>query len=632
MRSARRRYSELSEQEYFCNEQTVHSFELLATLGQGGFATVLLARDRATSSLFALKTIAKRNVRSKQNWSMVLTESTALAELRHPLIISLFSSFQDAGHVYFLLELAEGGTLAQLRQHHSDPFDEPTARFYVAEIALALDHVHSRGFIYRDLKGDNVLISRDGHVKIADFGLATRAKNRPRSLAGTPHMIAPELLHPASRITQSIDWWALGLVVAELVLDEAPLSWVKGPEDLASLPHTFKKRLHLPDWSVPPASAISVPCRDVVEQLLEVTPSQRLCCTRGLAELQGAPWFCSVDWAGLERLQVEPPLAAEVRERVVQMYAAMPPSPEPPSATDAAATTTAARPPRQAELALLEQAAVASSGMRELRQLLVTGDVHVRDFDDRTLLHILCSGAGVDGTRSFGRARAMVRALRVVKMLVEEFGADINATDRWGSTPLQDAVRSDHTVLADYLRERGGALGSSPSTDLNSAAEAGDIDLMRRLVSNGVNVDSTDADSRRPLHAAAAAGRLEAVRFLVDNAHADHSPCDRWGNTPLGNAIFSGNDAVAHFLRSRGATAAVHAPAESADNVFNLLDGASRGSVEVMRRVLASGAVNVNETDFDSRSALHLAAEEGNLEAVRFLVEEAHHDLNLTDR
>ena len=618
-------YARLSEPRSYSTEYSIIDFEILGNIGRGGFATVLLARDKNCHEYFALKTIAKRNGKAKTNLECVQSEIDALCELRHEFIVSFFATFQDAAHVYFLLELAEGGTLADLLKRRRAPVDESSALFYVAEISIALHHVHSKGFIYRDLKLENILLAASGHIKLADFGLAMRVSDRRQPLAGTPQMIAPELISQSRYsliYTNSVDWWALGLVICELILGTSPLSWVKGPEDIASLTHTFKRRLHLPEWSSF-SIQISEECKFVISGFLELVPTHRLGCTAGLDELKEVPWFMSIQWTELEILRVQPPIQPETQPEILMLKTECRTFP----AEKCGRTENSG-----AQLALAEQAAIAAGDVRELRFLGSAGGINAKDYDGRTPLHVICSGVNFDTRQGFARIRAMVRALRIVKILVEELGADVNAVDRWGSTPLQDAIRFDVKPIIDYLRRRGAKEGPSLHADICAAAATDDVELLSRHVRHGIDVKSPDNDGRTAMHVAAAEGSLKSLKYLVDEVGMNFSNPDRWGNTPLGNAIFAGRGAVVDFLRSRGAYASVHAPAKNANNAFNLFEAAARGNILDLQRILSSGDVDVNECDFDNRTALHIAAEEGKLESVRFLIECAGADISPVDR
>jgi len=290
---------------------SIEDFTVHGTLGQGGFGTVLLVEETATGEMRALKEISKRNMNSKEHWECVIAESEALQKLRHPLIIKFYDAFQDAAHIYFLLELADGGTLLQQLEKRGGRFSEEWSRFYCAEIALAISYVHSQNIVYRDMKLENLLVSNSGHVKLADFGLATQRTNRRQALCGTPHMLAPEVLLKRVVYGPSTDWWGVGMVLCEMLLGKSPLAWVKGPEDISSLPNTFKKKLHLPQWGT---VQVSDDCRQCVEQFLAINPTQRLNCTSGIEEMQRHSFFASVDWSAMDRAECDAPLGSSSSE------------------------------------------------------------------------------------------------------------------------------------------------------------------------------------------------------------------------------------------------------------------------------------------------------------------------------
>jgi len=601
---------------------SIEDFTVHGTLGQGGFGTVLLVEETATGEMRALKEISKRNMNSKEHWECVIAESEALQKLRHPLIIKFYDAFQDAAHIYFLLELADGGTLLQQLEKRGGRFSEEWSRFYCAEIALAISYVHSQNIVYRDMKLENLLVSNSGHVKLADFGLATQRTNRRQALCGTPHMLAPEVLLKRVVYGPSTDWWGVGMVLCEMLLGKSPLAWVKGPEDISSLPNTFKKKLHLPQWGT---VQVSDDCRQCVEQFLAINPTQRLNCTSGIEEMQRHSFFASVDWSAMDRAECDAPLGSSSSE-------APPPSRSNPdvegeggaggeggvrgSFNEGSGSFIA----NEAGWLKVTDAAV-KGDIKELRRLFKSGvPVDATDYDERTALHAVCSSVE-DGDL----------ALRVARFLIEECGASVNALDRWGFTCLQDAARSGRKDLTAYLRRKGAHNGTAAFVDIFNAAASGDIALVRRLVESGSDPNEKDYDSRCALHVAASEGQLEVVQFLVDEAKAHHSPADRWGNTPFGNALFGGKEAVVEFLQSRGAAGAVKANVQRANNAFNFNEAAANGDLAELRRFVAAGA-KVNEGDYDSRRAIHIAASEGKLEVVRFLVDEAGADHSVADR
>lgn len=164
--------------------------------------------------------------------------------------------------------------------------------------------------------------------------------------------------------------------------------------------------------------------------------------------------------------------------------------------------------------------------------------------------------------------------LPVVELLVSELSADHSPRDRWNNTPLNDAVRHKHTEVASFLTSVGATLGAAatveadPATEMCSAAYKGDLARLTSLVrQTGYDVNVGDYDKRTAIHLAASEGNLDVVKLLVDGLGANHSPRDRWGGTPLNDALRHEHTLVIEYLKSAGATMGVQLVAE--DNSFN---------------------------------------------------------------
>ncbi len=141
---------------------------------------------------------------------MSLAERDVLAKVQSPFIVNLKYTFQSRDSLYFIMEFLNGGELFyHLRNERT--FKEDKAAFYAAEIVLALETLHSNGIVYRDLKPENVLIARDGHVKITDFGLSKEGieeNKKAYTMVGTPDYLAPEILTGKGH-DRTVDWWSL---------------------------------------------------------------------------------------------------------------------------------------------------------------------------------------------------------------------------------------------------------------------------------------------------------------------------------------------------------------------------------------------------------------------------------------
>jgi serum/glucocorticoid-regulated kinase 2 len=137
--------------------------------------------------------------------------------------MKMMAAFQTKRKVYFVIECLNGGDM-YTHLKAKIPYDENKAKFYMAEIILALEHLHARGVVYRDLKPENIMLDHEGHAKLADFGLAklgVKANQNLKTFCGTPEYIAPEIIE-GKGYTKAVDWWALGCVFYEMLAAKHP--------------------------------------------------------------------------------------------------------------------------------------------------------------------------------------------------------------------------------------------------------------------------------------------------------------------------------------------------------------------------------------------------------------------------
>ena len=329
---------------------TRDDFEPVALIGKGAFGEVRLVRRVDTRELFALKSMMKNAMVAKNQVAHVRAERDMLSLSEDPAIAMLYDSFQDSSHLYMVMEFLPGGDLMSLLVK-LDTLPEDATRFYVCEIAAAVQAVHDHGYAHRDLKPDNVLIDHDGHVKLTDLGLCTRVDGDgvvfealggecPRtpdratapsdpgfsevapptpptcaspgfgdagaspgpsrrelaySTVGTPDYIAPEVLAPVG-YGKACDWWSLGVIMYECLVGYTPF-YADDANATCRKILEWRKHLALPADA---RARLRRPCVAFLAALL-ADASDRLGARGGLGDVARHEWVRSVDWRDLRR-------------------------------------------------------------------------------------------------------------------------------------------------------------------------------------------------------------------------------------------------------------------------------------------------------------------------------------------
>ncbi|KAI9005263.1 kinase-like domain-containing protein [Gaertneriomyces semiglobifer] len=281
-------------------------FNFIAVLGKGNFGKVMLAEERYSKQLFAIKVLKKEFIiendeveSTKAEKRVFLTANRA----RHPFLVNLHSCFQTESRVYFVMEYVSGGDLMWHIQHRH--FTPQQARFYAAEILLALEYFHKNNIVYRDLKLDNILLSLDGHIKIADYGLCK--ENMPygattNTFCGTPEFMAPEILLDKP-YTRAVDWWAFGVLIYEMLLGQSPF---RGDDEEEIFEAILEDEILYPVNMQKEAVSL-------LQKLLTKDPSKRLGASKADAEdIKKHPYFKGIDWNALLQFKITPPFYPKI--------------------------------------------------------------------------------------------------------------------------------------------------------------------------------------------------------------------------------------------------------------------------------------------------------------------------------
>lgn len=189
-------------------------FTIQRTLGTGSFGRVHLVQSKHNQRFYAVKVLKKAQVVKMKQVEHTNDERRMLQQVKHPFLITLWGTFQDSKNLYMVMDFVEGGELFSLLRK-SQRFPNPVAKFYAAEVTLALDYLHSHNIIYRDLKPENLLLDRHGHLKITDFGFAKEVPDITWTLCGTPDYLAPEVV-ASKGYNKSVDWYVCPPCIASV--------------------------------------------------------------------------------------------------------------------------------------------------------------------------------------------------------------------------------------------------------------------------------------------------------------------------------------------------------------------------------------------------------------------------------
>ncbi|XVF86109.1 hypothetical protein PTKIN_Ptkin18bG0014600 [Pterospermum kingtungense] len=340
------KFLEKKETEYMRlqrHKMGVDDFELLTIIGRGAFGEVRLCKEKATGNVYAMKKLQKSEMLHRGQVEHVKAERNLLAEVDSECIVKLYCSFQDDQYLYLVMEYLPGGDMMTLLMR-KDTLNEDEARFYVGQMVLAIESIHKHNYVHRDIKPDNLLLDRNGHMKLSDFGLCkpldsssfpdlredekgggrnfkpsmergkhSNLPSTPRrtqkeqllhwqknrrtlaySTVGTPDYIAPEVLLRRG-YGMECDWWSLGAIMFEMLVGYPPFY---SEEPLSTCRKIVNWRTHL---KFPEEAKLSAEAKDLIRKLL-CNVEQRLG-TNGAHEIKAHPWFKDIEWDRLYQME-----------------------------------------------------------------------------------------------------------------------------------------------------------------------------------------------------------------------------------------------------------------------------------------------------------------------------------------
>ncbi|OJK02903.1 hypothetical protein ASPACDRAFT_50368 [Aspergillus aculeatus ATCC 16872] len=280
-----------------------NDFEILKLIGKGTFGQVYQVKKKDTRRIYAMKVLSKKVIIQKKEVAHTLGERNILvrtAMAASPFIVGLKFSFQTPTDLYLVTDYMSGGELFWHLQKEGR-FQEARAKFYIAELILALQHLHDHDIVYRDLKPENILLDANGHIALCDFGLSKAnltQNDTTNTFCGTTEYLAPEVLLDEQGYTKMVDFWSLGVLVFEMCCGWSPF-YAEDTQQMYKNIAFGKVRF--------PRDALSTEGRNFVKGLLNRNPKHRLGAKGDAKELMAHPFFDDVDWKALGRKEVIPP-------------------------------------------------------------------------------------------------------------------------------------------------------------------------------------------------------------------------------------------------------------------------------------------------------------------------------------
>jgi len=310
-------------------------FTLIRFLGGGTSGTVHLVREKSTGLLYALKSMPKFDER---NAHRVFGERDALLLFQgEDRVMQFYASFHDNENFYIVTEYLPAGDLYTLIHRRGD-FSRDDARQYAAELLLAIETIHQRGVIHRDLKPENIMIAMDGHLVLADFGLAWRLDEHdelPKNRAGTPEYCAPEVLQEKS-YAMEVDLWSFGVILYEMLGRQLPFdSSLNIPRKDRKWLDCLRDRVVYNDLDFRGFN-FSYDARDLLQKLLAKSRRDRI---TSIPEIKKHKYFSTIDWKNLATLSCSAPwkphfVPTEPGSNPVPVPTISPPSSSPYSSGD----------------------------------------------------------------------------------------------------------------------------------------------------------------------------------------------------------------------------------------------------------------------------------------------------------
>eukprot|EP01061_Rhynchopus_euleeides_P009087 TRINITY_DN18247_c1_g2_i1.p1 TRINITY_DN18247_c1_g2~~TRINITY_DN18247_c1_g2_i1.p1 ORF type:complete len:595 (+),score=202.26 TRINITY_DN18247_c1_g2_i1:84-1787(+) len=275
-------------------------FDFLSVVGQGAYGRVIKVREKATGNIYVCKVLEKAKILHNRMLREVRKEQALLQKVAHPNIVDLISAFQTRDKIFLVMEFLSGGELFNLMTAEpSKRFSVDRARFYAGQLVLAIEYLHTIKIIHCDLKAENCVLTRDGYMKLTDFGFATTIHEGEKIVSrnGTPVYMAPEMIkvNRETGYTFTVDVWSLGVLIYAMLTGYFPFH---GETPQITLRYVCER-----DLAYPPGVQVSDDSRALLKRCLDRNPSTRITST----QMKGHRFFQSINWEDLYNKTIPAP-------------------------------------------------------------------------------------------------------------------------------------------------------------------------------------------------------------------------------------------------------------------------------------------------------------------------------------